>query len=114
MTNLLKHNWYYGSVHHSKEDDIWYGKVLNTNGLVTYNAPIKEDLNDAFVKAVNNYVVYCSKSFINPHKIYTDTATFLMSARMQLKVAIGAEQNGLTASGYVEELLERELSNIEL
>lgn len=114
MNELFKHNGYYGSAHYSKENTIWYGRVLNANGLVNYQAAIKDDLNDAFIKAVNGYVTYCSERFINPHKVYTDTATFLMSARIQLKLAIGAEQNGLTASGYIEELLERELRNIEL
>ena len=45
-----------GSIDYSSEDKIHFGKLLNTDDLVNYEADSIESLYDEFHKAVNDYL----------------------------------------------------------
>lgn len=44
---------YFGTMHYSEADEVYYGKVLYTNDLITYEAETKEDLKKAFQEMVD-------------------------------------------------------------
>ncbi len=56
MESYLTYKYYKGSIEYSSEDGIWYGKILETNDLVTYEANSREDLRKAFIEAVKDYL----------------------------------------------------------
>ncbi|MFD2827621.1 DNA repair protein [Leeuwenhoekiella polynyae] len=56
MENHLKYKNYKGSIHYSSADGVWYGKILEINDLVSYEAELKENLKKVFVEAVEDYL----------------------------------------------------------
>ncbi len=61
MENSLKHNNYFGSVEFSGEDQILHGKIIGISDLVTYEGNSMEQLKNAFVEAVENYLETCKE-----------------------------------------------------
>ncbi len=55
-SNYLKYKKYLGSVDFSEEDNILYGKILGINDLVSYEGTSIKTLEDAFKKAVEDYL----------------------------------------------------------
>lgn len=55
----LKHKDYLGSVDFSAEDDVFYGKIIGINDLVSYEARSAEELKKEFIQAVNEYLEDC-------------------------------------------------------
>lgn len=55
LKNYLTYKSYKGSIEYSDADSVWYGKILDLNDLVSYEASSREDLQKAFVDAVQNY-----------------------------------------------------------
>ena len=55
----LKHKGYEGSaaLDHS---GVFYGKIKNINDLVTYEASSTDSLRDAFIEAVDDYLLTCA------------------------------------------------------
>ena len=53
----MKHKNYYGSIEFSEKDNIYYGKVIGLEDLVSYEAKSLDDLKIAFVEAVEDYLI---------------------------------------------------------
>lgn len=50
-----------GTIEYSKEDNVYYGKLENIRDLVTYEADTKEELEDSFKEAVDDYLETCEQ-----------------------------------------------------
>tara|TARA_R110002012_G_scaffold279098_1_gene467007 strand:+ start:6548 stop:6739 length:192 start_codon:yes stop_codon:yes gene_type:complete len=55
LKNYLTYKNYKGSIEYSSADGVWYGKILEINDLVSYEAEFKEDLNLTFIDVVEDY-----------------------------------------------------------
>lgn len=56
MNNTLNYKGFIGSIEFSKEDGLFFGKVLNTNDLVSYEGITHEELKEDFQNAVDDYL----------------------------------------------------------
>ena len=59
MGNLFKCGEFLGTVQYSAEDEIFYGKILGVDDLVTFEGSSVRELKKAFKDAVNDYVNTC-------------------------------------------------------
>jgi len=59
MDNVLKYKNYSASVNFSADDEVFYGKVLNINDLVSFEASSVKRLKTAFNEAVEDYLDLC-------------------------------------------------------
>lgn len=55
---ILKYKGYEGKVHYSKDDNVYWGTILNIKGLVTFEADNIVDLDRAFKEAVDEYIIF--------------------------------------------------------
>lgn len=55
------HREFVGSANWSPEDRSWYGKVLNTKALITYEATTLDSLLLEFRQAVDDYIIFYGK-----------------------------------------------------
>ena len=56
MLNHFKHKAYMGSIEFSKEDNCYYGKVINICDLVNYEANSVSNLKKSFIEAIDDYL----------------------------------------------------------
>ncbi len=56
MENTLHYKGYIGSVDFSGKDHEFFGRVLEVNGLISYEGKTEKDLVNDFHAAVDNYI----------------------------------------------------------
>ncbi|RCS26158.1 antitoxin HicB [Polaribacter sp. WD7] len=56
MNNNLEYRGFNGSIEYSKSDNIFFGKVKNTDDLISYESTNKESLEKEFQIAVDSYI----------------------------------------------------------
>ncbi|MFL0110605.1 hypothetical protein [Tenacibaculum maritimum] len=56
MKKQLNYKGYNGSTKYSKEDNIYFGKVINITNLVNYEGASVKELEENFKNAVNDYL----------------------------------------------------------
>ena len=56
LDNHLKYKNCNGSINYSSNDGVWFGKILKVNDLVSYEANSREELQVAFIDAVEDYI----------------------------------------------------------
>ena len=61
-TNTLKYKDFFGSVEYSADDDCFFGKIIGTTDLVTFEGDSVETLKAAFAEAVEDYLALCKEA----------------------------------------------------
>lgn len=64
----LHYKDYTGSVNYSKADAIYYGKVLDIDGLLSYEGETKQTLYQDFCGVIDDYLQMCKDRGILPQK----------------------------------------------
>ena len=56
MQNTMNYKNYIGSIEFSETDNLFFGKVLNTDALISYEGSNIRELADDFHNAIDDYV----------------------------------------------------------
>lgn len=72
MKKMMRYKDFYGTIEYSLDDNIFYGKVIGINGLISYEGKIPEELTKDFNEIVYEYLEDCKSQGIKPQKLKTD------------------------------------------
>lgn len=93
--NTLNYKGYIGSVAFSEEDYVFFGKIEGIDGMVNFEGESVKELTDAFHEAVDDYLAYCKKQGIEPHKSYSGSLNVRLTPEMHSRVATLAKRMGI-------------------
>ena len=110
MSSVMKYKDYIGSVEFSEEDQIFYGKVLGIQSLISYAGESAKELIRDFHEAVDDYLELCAEKRIEPEKAYKGSFNVRISPDLHRSIAIHAIQDGMTLNKYVEKALQNAIS----
>ena len=68
MTSYLEHKGYMGTVDFSADDNCLFGQVIGINDLINYEAQSVDELREAFIEAVDDYLTTCEELGKDPNK----------------------------------------------
>ncbi|GGG08584.1 MULTISPECIES: type II toxin-antitoxin system HicB family antitoxin [Cysteiniphilum] len=71
MSNAMQYKGYRGSIKVNHNDGIFHGEIMNINATVSYEGENYQDLKQAFVDAVDDYLEFCAEHDITPEKAYS-------------------------------------------
>lgn len=66
--HIMKYKDFYGSSEYDEVSKTFYGKILNTHDLITYESDSPNDLYDSFVEAVKDYIKFLDRRMANFNK----------------------------------------------
>src|SRR5512135_1481378 len=108
MKDMMKYKEYFGSVHYSDEDRVFYGKIEFIRALVSYEGTDVESLRQAFEEAVEDYLETCKDQGIEPEKPFKGTFNVRIGPELHQRVAVAAAQEGVSLNSYITDILRRE------
>jgi predicted HicB family RNase H-like nuclease len=68
MKKQMEYKGYTGSIEYSKEDKVFYGKILDIRGLITFESDTLDGLPAAFHDSVDDYLKDCEEEGWEPLK----------------------------------------------
>ena len=68
MNDIIEYKTYYASVQFSAEDEVFHGKIIGINDLVSFEGTTVAELKKAFHEAVNDYLATCKELGKDPEK----------------------------------------------
>lgn len=107
MKDLIQYKGYYGSIHFSDEDLIFYGKIEFIRALVTFEATDAKGLKKAFEDAVDNYLATCHSQKIEPEKPFKGSLNVQPGPELHRLVAIMAGQCHLSINKFIVNVLDK-------
>lgn len=57
----LRYKSYFSTIHYSADDDVFHGKVIGVNDLITFEGKSVAELKKAFKEAIDDYLDVCKE-----------------------------------------------------
>lgn len=111
MKDMMEYKGYYGSVHYSDDDKVFYGKLEYIRSLVTYEGIDVSSLRKAFEDSIEDYLESCEERNIAPEKPFKGTFNVRLSSALHRKAALTAQERHINLNTIVSEALESYLKN---
>ena len=108
--NMLKYKDFFGSVEYSAEDECFFGKIIGTTDLVTFEGESVESLKNAFAEAVEDYIVLCSEVGKEPQKAYKGSFNVRISPDLHKEAVMLASRKGISLNAFVEKTIYEAVS----
>jgi predicted HicB family RNase H-like nuclease len=102
MNDILQYNNYYASVHFSAEDEVFHGKILGINDLVTFEGSSVKELKTAFEEAVEDYLETCKAIGKTAEKTYKGTFNVRVPSKLHKEAALYAAVHNITLNEFVK------------
>jgi len=102
---MLKYKDFFGSVEYSAESECFFGKIIGTTDLVTFEGESVESLKNAFAEAVEDYIILCSEVGKEPQKAYKGSFNVRISPDLHKEAVMIASRNGISLNAFVEKTI---------
>ena len=102
VNNMLRHKDFFGSVEYSADDDCFFGKIIGTTDLVTFEGDSVSNLKIAFQEAVEDYLILCNEVGKEPQKTYKGSFNVRISPELHKDAAMLASRKGISLNAFVE------------
>lgn len=113
MDDVLEYKGYYGSVHFSSEDEVFYGKLMAIDDLVNFEGASVKELKKSFREAVDDYLQTCEELGKEPNKTYKGSFNVRISTDLHKAAAMYAAINNISLNDFVKTAIDYALSNKE-
>lgn len=103
---LLSYKGYHGSVEYSLKDNILYGKVIDINGLISYEGKTIDELKKDFQGAVDDYLTICADNGEQPEKPYSGSFNVRISSKLHKQLVLYAKSHNESLNASVNEAVK--------
>ena len=111
MNELLQYKGLSGSVEFSREDNVFFGKILGIKGLVLYEGDTLDELVQGFHDMADDYIDFCERNHIVLP--VQNKATLPVKLEIYRQVTENAKQSGLPFEEFIEASLLRGMSQLK-
>ena len=108
--NTLYYKGFTGSVGFSENDNVFFGKIEDIDGLVNFEGESVAELKDSFYEAVDDYIAYCEEEGVEYKKGYSGDLNLHVSPEIHSKLAVLAKKAGMSINTFVQNLLQKQIA----
>lgn len=101
----LQYNDYIGSIEYSKEDNMFYGKVLYINDAILFEGETIKELYKDFEEGVKHYLAICKAEGTEPNKPMSGTFNVRTSPEYHYKLSVISKRENLSLNKIVNEAI---------
>jgi predicted HicB family RNase H-like nuclease len=113
MSDVLQYKDYIASLQYSSEDEVFYGKILGIDDLVSFEGASVKELKKAFQEAVEDYIETCKELGKEPNKTYKGTFNVRVGTDTHRDAAIYAAMHNISLNDFVKTAIDFALINKE-
>ena len=111
MKDIMMHKDFIGSVHYNADDEIFHGKVEGINDLITFEGKSVKELKEAFMEAVEDYILLCRAAGKEPLKSCKGSFNVRIPPDLHIKALIKATTTGVSLNHLIKKAIEKELTD---
>ena len=106
---MLQYKDYFGFIHYSDEDKIFYGKVEYIRSLISFEGEDVASLRESFQEAIDDYLTLCEEKAIKPEKPFEESFNVRLDSQLYHQAALFAQQRGVNLNKLMRDAFERYL-----
>ena len=102
INNFIEYKGYLGTVEYSSEDNILFGQIVGIRGLISYEGSSVEQLKVNFEEAIDDYLLDCKESNIEPQQPYNGKLDVRISPNLHKKLQMYSSSKNQKPDTIVE------------
>ena len=103
--NPMTYKGYAARIEYSDEDGCFVGHIAGIRDIVGFHGDSVQELRDAFVEAVDDYLDLCTKKGITPQRPYSGRVMLRIPPEVHARAAMQAQAGGKSLNQYVADVL---------
>ena len=104
---MMTYKGYRAHIAFDEQANLFHGEVINIRDVVTFQGQSVEELRQAFVDSVEDYLSFCAERGEAPDQPFSGRFTIHPSPEQHRKVMLAAEKAGKDVTQWVAEALEQ-------
>lgn len=108
--NIMEYKGYIGKVEYDNDAGVFHGEVINMRDVVTFQGASVEELRQALIDSVDDYLEFCAQRGEEPEKPFSGKFVVRLEPELHRKVYLRAKRSKTSINQVVREALRRELS----
>ncbi len=101
MNDILQYKDYFATVHYSAADEVFYGRLVGINDVVSFEGTTVKELKRAFHEAVDDYLETCVELGKEPEKVYKGSFNVRIPSELHRKAAIVSAIKDMSLNDFV-------------
>jgi predicted HicB family RNase H-like nuclease len=101
MNDILEYKNYYATVHFNADDEVFFGKIIGINDLVSFEGTTVPKLKAAFREAVEDYLETCKEIGKDPEKTYKGSFNVRIPSELHREAAKHAAMKNMSLNDFV-------------
>lgn len=106
MKNMMEYKGYYAHIEYSDEDNCFFGTIAGITDVVSFEGNSTEELKEAFIKAVEDYLELCKRQGKEPQKVYKGSFNVRINPELHKRAVLTATADGISLNQLVEKAVE--------
>lgn len=107
---MMTYKGYVGEFTLDNDDEMFYGKLVGINQLVTFEADNAHDLKQAFYDSVDDYLVFCDEQGIEPDKPFKGSFNVRIDSELHRRAYMASRDSSLNA--FVGQAISEKLNRM--
>ncbi len=107
MLNQMNHKGYIGMVNYDDEAGIFYGEVVNTRDVITFQGASVEELRQAFIDSVEDYLDFCKERSEEPDRPFSGKILVRISPELHQKAYLRAKEANISLNEWMNQAVEQ-------
>ena len=105
----MNYKGYIGKVSYDDEANIFHGEVINTKDVITFEGVSVEDLKQAFIDSIEDYIDYCEELGESPEKPFSGNLPLRISGELHREIYFKSKSEGLSINAWIKQKLQQQL-----
>ncbi|MEN8236477.1 MAG: type II toxin-antitoxin system HicB family antitoxin [Pseudomonadota bacterium] len=106
MKDCMEYEGYYGSVHYSDKDEVFFGKIEFIRSLISYEGTSVRTLKEAFYKAVDDYLEFCEEQGTEPEKAFKGSFNIRVGSDLHREATLYAQSHEMNLNILAKKALQ--------
>jgi predicted HicB family RNase H-like nuclease len=109
---MMEYKGYIGKVEFDAEAEIFRGEVLHMRDMVTFQGTSVEELRQAFVHSLDNYLEHCEKKGVTPEKPLSGNLMVRLEPALHREISTAAARLGVSINRWIADALQQALGRL--
>jgi predicted HicB family RNase H-like nuclease len=105
---MLKYKGYIGHVEFDEEADTFYGEVINTRDVITFQGNTVKTLKKAFKDSINDYLAFCKERNEAPEKPFSGRFNVRLDPELHRKAYTAAKAAKMSLNAWIISAIKHE------
>ncbi len=93
MKNMMEYKGYYTRIEYSDEDKCFFGTIAGIADVVSFEGNSTEELKEAFIETVEDYLNICKRQGKKPQKAYKGSFNVRINPEQHKRAVLSAMSN---------------------